>query len=252
MNKEEKFKKFAEMVSREIYSEPDSELHTKLINEIFPALVQRPDGPKKTDKIIDIGCGPGLVMDKLVELGHPKENLVGITKGKSDTERARAKGYNIIDEDMTFTSFKDNEFDFAVVRHCLEHSPFPYLTLLEFNRILKKGGRVYIEMPQPGGDRRLEHMVNHYSVMNTVQWGSLLLRAGFDYTTGEYDLNVNVKDKGYKEPYDWYMAIKLIERQDFTPADGKYMASLKDNLVQGRKDIGDTDVKAEEIPIDKK
>jgi len=252
MNNEEKFKKFTEMVSQEIYSEPDSELHTKLINEIFPALVKRPDGPKKTDKIIDIGCGPGLVMDKLVELGHPKENLVGLTKGKSDTERAKAKGYRVVDEDMTFTSFEDNEFDFAVVRHCLEHSPFPYLTLMEFNRILKKGARVYIEMPQPGGDRRLEHMVNHYSIMNTVQWGSLLLRTGFDYTTGVYDLNVNVKDKGYKEPYDWYMAIKLIERQDFSPADSKYMTSLKDNLIQGRKDIGDTDVKAEEIPIDKK
>ena len=252
MNNEEKFKKFTEMVSQEIYSEPDSELHTKLINEIFPALAKRPDGPKKTDKIIDIGCGPGLVMDKLVELGYPKENIVGLTKGKSDTERAKAKGYRIVNEDMTFTSFEDNEFDFAIVRHCLEHSPMPYLTLLEFNRILKKGARVYIEMPQPGGDRKLEHMVNHYSVMNVVQWGSLLLRAGFDYTTGVYDLTVNIKDKGYKEPYDWYMAIKLIERQDFSPADSQYMLDLQNNLIQGRKDIGDIDVKAEEIPIDKK
>jgi hypothetical protein len=48
------------------------------------------------------------------------------------------------------------------------------------------------------------------------------------------------------------MAIKLIERQDFSPADSKYMADLQKNLIQGRKDIGDIDVKAEEIPIDKK
>ena len=88
--------------------------------------------------------------------------------------------------------------------------------------------------------------------MNIVQWGSLLLRAGFDYTTGVYDLTVNIKDKGYKEPYDWYMAIKLIERQDFSPADSQYMLDLQNNLIQGRKDIGDIDVKAEEIPIDKK
>ena len=104
----------------------------------------------------------------------------------------------------------------------------------------------------PGGDRKLEHMVNHYSIMNTVQWGSLLLRSGFDYTTGVYDLNVTVKDKPYKEPYDWYMAVKLIERNDFSPANGTYMAQLKDNLIKGHKELGNSDVKAEELPIDKK
>tara|TARA_Y100000592_G_C5467145_1_gene317363 strand:+ start:471 stop:1229 length:759 start_codon:yes stop_codon:yes gene_type:complete len=252
MNKEEKFNKFTEMVSQEIYSEPDSQLHAKLIEDIFPKLCERADGPKKTDKIIDIGCGPGLVMDKLVEIGYPKENLVGLTKGKSDIKRASDKGYRVLDEDMTFTSFKDDEFDFAIVRHCLEHSPYPYLTLLEFNRILKPGGRIYIEMPQPGGDRKLEHMVNHYSIMNLVQWGSLLLRSGFDYTSGVYDLNVTVKDKPYKEPYDWYMAIKLIDRKDFSPADSSYMTQLKDNLIKGHKELGNSNVKAEELPIDKK
>jgi SAM-dependent methyltransferase len=252
MEKEEKLKKFTEMVSQEIYSEPDSELHNKLINEIIPALTKRPDGPNKTDRIVDIGCGPGLVMEKLVELGYPKENIIGLTKGKTDITRAKEKGFTVLDEDMTFTSFKDDEFDFAIVRHCLEHSPFPYLTLLEFNRILKKGARVYIEMPQPGGDRKLEHMVNHYSIMNIIQWGSLLLRAGFDYTTGVYDLDVSIKEKNYKEPYDWYMGVKLIDRKDFSPANSIYMANLKDNLVKARMDLGHTNVNTKEIPIDKK
>ena len=252
MNKEEKFKKFTEMVAQEIYSEPDSDLHQKLINEIIPALTTRPDGPLRSDRIIDIGCGPGLVMDKLVELGYAKENIIGLTKGQTDITRAKEKGFTIFDEDMSFTSFKDNEFDFAIVRHCLEHSPYPYLTLLEFNRVLKKGARVYIEMPQPGGDRTLEHMVNHYSIMNTTQWGSLLLRAGFDYTTGVYNLNVNIKEKNYKEPYDWYVATKLIERSDFLPANSEYMSGLQDKLIQGRKDLGHTDVIAKEIPLDKK
>jgi SAM-dependent methyltransferase len=192
-------------------------------------------------------------MDKLVELGYPKENIVGITKGKSDLERVRAKGYTVHDEDMTFTSFKDDEFDFAIVRHCLEHSPFPYMTLLEFNRIIKVGGRMYIEMPQPNGDRKLEHMVNHYSIMNNVQWGSLLLRSGFDYTTGLYDLNVSIKEKNYKEPYDWYMAVNLIDRRDFKPAGNIYMTELHKNLVEVKKKLGFPSVSAsDKTPVDKK
>ncbi len=48
------------------------------------------------------------------------------------------------------------------------------------------------------------------------------------------------------------MAVKLIERNDFSPANGTYMAQLKDNLIKGHKELGNSDVKAEELPIDKK
>ena len=48
------------------------------------------------------------------------------------------------------------------------------------------------------------------------------------------------------------MAIKLIERKDFSPADSSYMTQLKDNLIKGHKELGNDNVKAEELPIDKK
>ena len=73
-----------------------------------------------------------------------KENSVGLTKVRNDIQEQLTKANFIVDEDMTFTSFKDNEFDFAIVRHCLEYSPIPYLTLLEYNRIQNHG--MYIEM----------------------------------------------------------------------------------------------------------
>jgi hypothetical protein len=66
------------------------------------------------------------------------------------------------------------------VRHALEHSPFPYLTLLEFNRVLARNGVAYIEMPGNDTPRELENWPNHYSGMGTKMWIALMMRSGFD------------------------------------------------------------------------
>ena len=49
------FNKFREMISKEVYAEPDTEMHTKMIEQIIPDLVQRPDGPKPGQQVVDIG-----------------------------------------------------------------------------------------------------------------------------------------------------------------------------------------------------
>ena len=73
-------------------------------------------------------------------------------------------------------TYPDESFDFLFVRHCLEHSPFPYLTLGEYKRVLKTGGKIYIEMPAPDNHRPLEYIPNHYSIMGAKQWAALILR----------------------------------------------------------------------------
>jgi len=81
--------------------------------------------------------------------------------------------------DMTFLEFEDKIFDALWVRHALEHSPFPYLTLLEFNRVLTPGGFIYVEMPMPDTPRVLENWPNHYSIFGEQMWTSLFDRSGF-------------------------------------------------------------------------
>ena len=227
--------KFYKMVCGEVYSEPDSQMHTKLIDQIIPSIYNRPDGPKKGEKIVDIGCGPGLAMDKLVELGVDKKDIVGATLGTDDLRRTREKGYECHEYDMTFTKFANESFDYAIVRHCLEHSVWPYLTLMEFNRIMKMHGRMYIEMPAPGTDRKLEHWPNHYSIMNQTQWGSLMLRAGFEYQSNTFPVTVD-QGKGedaktFNEPYHWYIITKIADRSDYSPATADKMMELT-KLVQ--------------------
>ena len=240
------------MTAGEVYSEPDSKMHEELINQIIPSLFTRPDKPNKGDKVVDLGCGPGIVLDKLVEQGLDKKDLIGVTMGEDDLQRTKDKGYECYNYDMTFTEFEDNSFDYGIVRHCLEHSTWPYLTLMEFNRIMKMGGRMYIEMPAPGGDRRLEHWQNHYSVMNQIQWGSLMVRAGFEYASDTYPVKMRINNEGpeLNEPYHWYVITKIADRQDYAPADNDKMKELvkicQDVAAKRAKDNPDY------YPVDKK
>ena len=51
---------------------------------------------------------------------------------------------------------------------------------MEYNRILKQGAKIYIEVPAPDCDRRHEYNLNHYSILGQNQLAALLARCGFD------------------------------------------------------------------------
>ena len=76
--------------------------------------------------------------------------------------------------------YYDESVDFIFLRHALEHSPYPIFSLMEYNRVLKQGAKIYIEVPAPDCDRRHEFNLNHYSIMGANQLGALLTRCGFN------------------------------------------------------------------------
>ncbi len=176
-DKAQKLENFLTKVSTEIYSEPDSDMHMKMINQIVPDLEKNQIGSNKDQSILDVGCGQGYAMTKFKELGFT--NIQGITMSDEDVKATQDKGFKCEKMDQSFMTFEDESFDFLFVRHCLEHSPFPYFTLGEFHRVLKTNGKVYIEMPAPDNVRPLEYIPNHYSIMGAKQWAALMLRHKF-------------------------------------------------------------------------
>lgn len=166
---------FLHRIQNEVYSELDSEMHMALIDKMLPEFARFI--PERQTRLLDVGCGQGYASLKFKELGY--QQLTAITLSDEDVEATNKRGIACYKMDMSFLKFGDKMFDALWVRHALEHSPFPYLTLLEFNRVLTPGGFIYIEMPKPDTPRVLENWPNHYSIFGEQMWTSLFDRSGF-------------------------------------------------------------------------
>ena len=200
---------YREICLTHVYSEPDTQMHQNVMDHMIPKFVSEYN-LNSTKKILDIGCGQGYGRLKFVEVGCT--DVSGLTLSKEDADAARARGFNVVEEDMSFQSAADAAYDVLFARHSLEHSPYPLLTLLEFNRILKSGGIAYIEMPSPQCTRALEEYDNHYAIMGPRQWRALMNRAGFNpLDIGELKFSISNTQTGEaigEEVYEWYVLKK--------------------------------------------
>jgi ubiquinone/menaquinone biosynthesis C-methylase UbiE len=175
-----KLKFFNEWIYTIMSNDATSELHKELTNKSIEMHIDPLEIPKGS-AILDIGCGQGYFMDNMKAKGYT--NILGITLNEKDTEICKTKGHNVRNYDMTFLpqkdGFNDETIDFVFMRQLLQCSPYPIFTLVEYNRLLKLGGKMYIEVPAPDTTRKHEYNTEHYSVMGAQQLAALLDRTGF-------------------------------------------------------------------------
>ena len=201
-----------------IESEGDSEMHKTLTATVVEKYIDTLNLPKDA-VILDLGCGPGYFLDQMRSRGYT--NLTGVTLSLQDVKICEDKGHTVKKYDLSFLPQKDGYYDesvdFIFLRQALEHSPYPIFSLMEYNRVLKQGSRIYIEVPAPNCDRKLEYMSNHYSIFDADQLVALLQRTGFDIEKFEnIELNVqtpnhldeNGNKRDLKEKYFCITAIK--------------------------------------------
>lgn len=181
-----------------IYDEGDSPFHQKLTTQVVEQYIDPINLPKDA-KILDLGCGPGYFLDEMKK--REFTDVTGVTLSPGDVALCESKGHTIKKYDLTFLPQKDGYYDesvdFIFLRHALEHSPYPIFSLMEYNRILKQGGKIYIEVPQPNCDRKHEYNLNHYSILGENQLAALLQRTGFDiekFNNLEFDLHVGINE----------------------------------------------------------
>lgn len=186
------------IVNQHIYDEGDSKMHKTLTTQVVKEYIDPLNIPKNA-KILDLGCGPGYFLDEMKNRGYT--DLTGVTLSPGDVEICEKKGHTIKKYDLSFLPQKDGYYDesvdFIFLRHALEHSPYPIFSLMEYNRVLKQGGKMYIEVPAPDCERGHEFNLNHYSILGSNQLAALLIRTGFKIDTFnnyEFEMFVPVKD----------------------------------------------------------
>jgi len=183
-----------------IYDEGESNFHKQLTSKVVKDYVD-PIELKKDALILDLGCGPGYFLDEMKDRGY--SNLIGVSLSPGDIKTCEEKGHTIKQYDLSFLpqkeGYHDESVDFIFLRHALEHSPYPIFSLMEYNRVLKQFGKIYIEVPAPDTERKHEYNLNHYSILGATQLAALLDRTGFkidSFNTMEFTLNVGKDDQG--------------------------------------------------------
>ena len=164
-----------------LYDEGDSEMHKGLTEQVVQMYIDPLNLPKDA-KILDLGCGPGYFLDEMKKREYT--DVVGVTLSPGDIKACEDKGHTIKKYDLSFLPQADGYYDESVdmifLRHALEHSPYPIFSLMEYNRVLKQYGKIYIEVPQPGCERQHEANLNHYSILGQDQLAALIVRTGFN------------------------------------------------------------------------
>jgi len=182
-----------------VHAEGDSSMHETLTKQIVTQFVDPLEIPKDA-AILDLGCGPGYFLDNMKERGYT--NMTGVTLSPEDQALCESKGHTVKGYDLSFLpqvdGYYDESVDFIFLRHALEHSPYPMFSLMEYNRVLKQGGKIYIEVPAPDCERKHEYNLNHYSIMGATQLAALIVRAGFEinlFNNFEFNLTMNVQNE---------------------------------------------------------
>lgn len=190
------------MYNNHVYDEGESGYHKDLTTQITEKIFDQLNIPKDAH-ILDLGCGPGYFLDEIKARGYT--NYTGVTLSPGDIALCESKGHRTKKYDLSFLpqqdGYYDESVDFIFLRHALEHSPYPIISLIEYNRILKQNALMYIELPAPDCDRKHEYNKNHYSILGTTMINALLDRTGFgvkSFNMIEFDLNLG-KDKEDKD-----------------------------------------------------
>lgn len=99
---------------------------------------------KPSGRLIDIGCGPGLLLDMARRRGY---TVQGCDISLWATQYAREQGLDVQTGDLHAVRYPTGQFDAAVVNHTLEHISDPRAFLTEVYRILAPTGIIVVGVP---------------------------------------------------------------------------------------------------------
>lgn len=119
-----------------------------LLNNLYAYRAHHIERRHPPGKVLDIGCGRGLLLNKLRKRGW--ESLGTELSDEAATYAREKLELPIFTETLEELRFPDGEFDLVILWHVLEHVHSPRDLLAEVSRILKPGGLLLVAVPNFG------------------------------------------------------------------------------------------------------
>lgn len=138
-------KQFNYAMENEVVYTPTTAVDHKVIDAQLPGFINSATAEDKKKFILDIGCGDGYAMSKMIEMEY--ENVQGLTLHKQEWDMCKEKELNVHLMNYNFSQMMNGFFHVIWMRQSLQFSFQPFFTLLELNRVLRIGGWAYIEVP---------------------------------------------------------------------------------------------------------
>ena len=104
--------------------------------------------PKPDSSLLDVGCGSGILIQKLLSLNRNMK-LYGLDITPKMVEVAKRKSENESSVEIALGSaikmpYKNNSFDYVTCASSFHHHPDPLQSVKEMVRVLKPGGTLLI------------------------------------------------------------------------------------------------------------
>ena len=103
--------------------------------------------PKRSDKehlLLDVGCGDGGFLALSASCGW---NVLGIDSDAEAIKQVKKRGLNALYGTLELFDGRQNVFDCITMNHVIEHLHDPEAALRICLRLLKPGGRIWLETP---------------------------------------------------------------------------------------------------------
>ncbi len=110
----------------------------------FGGILDEIQAYKSCGRLLDVGCGPGLLLNVARERGYA---VSGCDISEWATNYASTQGWDISAGELESIHFPDKHFDVVIINHTLEHVPQPVPMLRETRRILADDGILVVGVP---------------------------------------------------------------------------------------------------------